>query len=71
MTDDDTPTPTAAANSRGFVNAGAASRQPEGSAATDATSIAIASLSMPPGPEMRCPSTMYAMNNAQFAKANA
>src|SRR5215469_3640675 len=73
MTDEQIPTPAPAAMSKGWEKVGQASRMPIGIAASIATSMAAARLSIPlvpPCAAIRCPSTTYSTNNAQFANAN-
>ncbi|MCW3063555.1 MAG: hypothetical protein JWN32_727 [Solirubrobacterales bacterium] len=68
------PTPTPAASATGSTSAGAAAQPAIGVTATAATSIEAARPSMPPSVafrDTRWPSTMYSVNSAALAKANA
>ena len=69
ITDEHTPTPTAAASNLTSVNAGIAAQTPTGSASTVAVPIASASPSILRRPSVldtRCPRTTYAANSSAF-----
>jgi hypothetical protein len=74
ITDEETPTAIPAASATGSVSARAASVTPIGVSNTHAMSIAAARPSTPPAVgrrERRCARTMYKVNSAAFANANA